>query len=66
MTDEVKAAAAAATEADAPAKTARPLEPEPSREDRIKAWLESYEHGMNSNSPRHAAELAEIKALLAG
>ena len=68
MTGEVQAAvAAAAVEAPAaPAPVKRPAAPEPTREDRIKAPLAGYEHGMNSNSPRHSAELAEIKALLAG
>lgn len=60
MTDEAKAAADAAT----PAASAKPVEPEPTREDRVKAWLAGYEHGMNSNAPRTSAELAEIKALL--
>lgn len=52
---------------DAPEQTAaRVEEPEPTREERVAALLKSYEHAMNSNSPRTTAELAEIKALIEG
>lgn len=62
MTDEVKAAVPPAMDA-APAKVEVP---EPTREERIEVLLAGYAHGMESNAPRTSAELAEIKALLAG
>lgn len=41
-----------------------PQAAEPSREDRVKALIDGYTHGMASNAPRTTAELAEIKSLL--
>jgi hypothetical protein len=35
-----------------------------SREDRIKAFIAGYTHGIEHNAPRTAAELAEMKDLL--
>lgn len=40
--------------------------PEPTREERVAALIAGYEHGLDSNAPRTTAELAELKALLAG
>lgn len=39
---------------------------EPSLKDRADALIAAYEHALLTNSPRTAAELAEMKALLSG
>lgn len=42
----------------------RPADKPPTRGERIKALVEGYAHGLQSNAPRHAAELKELRELL--
>lgn len=42
----------------------KPAEPVLTREERVQVLIEGYAHALQTNSPRTAAELAEMRELL--